>query len=62
MGHFGVQKSFDTLREHFYWPQMKCDMQKFCKNCINCKKAKLKVKLNGLYTLLPIPDSPWIDI
>ena len=62
MGHFGVQKTFDTLCEHFYWPHMKCDVQKFCENSITYKKAKSKVKLHGLYTPLHVPDSPWIDI
>jgi len=62
IGHFGVQKSYDTLHEHFYWPHMKRDVQKFCENCITCKKARSKFKPQGLYTPLPIPDSSWIDI
>ena len=62
MGHFGVQKTLDTLKEHFYWPNMKKDVQKFCEHCIVCKKAKSKVMSHGLYTPLPIPDSPWIDL
>ena len=41
---------------------MKKDVQKFCERCIVCKKAKSKVIPHGLYTLLPIPDSPWIDL
>ena len=59
---FGVQKTLDTLKEHFYWPNMKKDVQKFCERCIVCKKAKSKVMPHGLYTPLPIPDSPWIDL
>jgi hypothetical protein len=27
MGHFGVAKTLDVLYEHFFWPQMKMDMQ-----------------------------------
>ena len=34
MEHIVVQKTFDTLHEHFYWPHMKCVVQKFCENCI----------------------------
>ena len=48
--------------EHFYWPHMKKDVQKFCEHCIVCKKAKSKVKPHGLYTPLPIPEYPWIDL
>jgi len=36
MGHFGIQKTFETLHEHFYWSQMKYDVQKFCQQCIVC--------------------------
>jgi len=62
MGHFGVKKTLDTLKEHFYWPNTKKDVQKFCERCIVCKKAKSKVMVHGLYTPLPISDSPWIDL
>jgi len=41
---------------------MKKDVQKFCERCIACKKAKSKVMPHGLYTPLPIMDSPWIDL
>jgi len=30
--------------------------------CIACRKAKSKVQSHGLYTPLPIPDMPWVDI
>ena len=30
MGHFGVQKTYDILIEHFYWPCMKRDVHKIC--------------------------------
>jgi translation initiation factor IF-1 len=41
---------------------MKIDVQKFCERCIVCKKAKSKVMPHGLYTPLPVPEFPWIDI
>ena len=43
MGHFGVQKTYDILIEHFYWPCMKRDVNKFCGQCIVCLKAKSKL-------------------
>ena len=30
--------------------------------CITCKQAKSKVHPYGLYTPLPIPSAPWIDL
>ena len=62
MGHFGAQKTHDILHGHFYWPHMKHDVHKFCDKCLVCKKAKSKVMSHGLYTLLPVPEHPWIDI
>ncbi|XP_042377669.1 uncharacterized protein LOC121970764, partial [Zingiber officinale] len=62
MGHFGVQKTLEMLLEHFYWPHMKHDVQKFCAQCIVCRKAKSKTLPHGLYTPLPIPNFPWTDL
>jgi len=62
MGHFGVTKTLETLHEHFYWPHMRCQVQKLCANCIVCKKAKSKLENHGLYTPLPTSNSPWVDI
>ncbi|KAJ9536642.1 hypothetical protein OSB04_un000191 [Centaurea solstitialis] len=62
MGHFGVQKTLDVLKEHFFWPKMRDDVNKICERCVTCKQAKSKSKPHGLYTLLPIPCEPWVDI
>ncbi|KAJ9536652.1 hypothetical protein OSB04_un000201 [Centaurea solstitialis] len=62
MGHFGVAKTLSILQEHFHWPKMKIDVGKMCENCIVCKQAKSKVQPHGLYTPLPIPSEPWVDL
>ncbi|KAF8052607.1 hypothetical protein N665_1538s0001 [Sinapis alba] len=62
MGHFGVAKTLATLQEHFYWPNMKREVEKLCARCVICKQAKSKVQPTGLYTPLPIPTEPWVDI
>ncbi|KAF7832987.1 Transposon Ty3-G Gag-Pol polyprotein [Senna tora] len=59
MGHFGVLKTLDMLKEHFFWPHMKRDVEKLCSKCISCRKAKSKVKPHGLYMPLPVPTHPW---
>ncbi|XP_019431644.1 PREDICTED: uncharacterized protein LOC109338787, partial [Lupinus angustifolius] len=58
MGHFGVQTT-DMLKQYFYWPHMRRDVQRHYENCIVCKRAKSKSTPHGLYTALPIPDFPW---
>ena len=62
MGHFGVRKTWEVLNEHFFWPKMKRDVERVCSRCIACRKAKSRVLPHGLYTPLPVPTSPWVDI
>uniref|UniRef100_A0A2N9EK03 Integrase catalytic domain-containing protein n=1 Tax=Fagus sylvatica TaxID=28930 RepID=A0A2N9EK03_FAGSY len=62
MGHFGVKKTLDILHEHFFWPKMKKDVNRICGRCITCRKAKSKVLPHRLYTPLPVPSEPWVDI
>jgi len=62
MGHFGVSKTLETLHEHFFWPHMRKFVHNFCDKCITCRKAKSKVQPHGLYTPLPIPTMPWVNI
>jgi hypothetical protein len=62
IGHFGVAKTLAILQDHFYWPRMKRDVERICGRCVTCRQAKSKVQPNGLYTPLPIPSEPWIDI
>jgi hypothetical protein len=62
MGHFGVAKTLTILQGHFYWLHIKRDVERICGRCVTCRQAKSKVQPNGLYTPLPIPSEPWIDI
>ena len=62
IGHFGVTKTLGVLHEHFFWPKMKHDVERICSKCITCKRAKSRVLPHGLYTPLPVPSEPWVDI
>nr|CAN82867.1 hypothetical protein VITISV_015468 [Vitis vinifera] len=62
MGHFGVRKTLDALHEHFFWPKMKCGVKRAYARCITCRQAKSRVLPHGLYTPLPVPSAPWVDI
>ena len=41
---------------------MKRDVERICDRCLTYRKAKSRVKPHGLYTPLPIPSEPWVDI
>jgi hypothetical protein len=62
MGHFGREKTLLMLADHFYWPKMRRDVDRFVRRCITCNKSKSKLKPHGLYTPLPAPTTPWEDI
>lgn len=62
MGHFRIKKTYKVVYEHFYWPSLMKDVERICNRCVVCKKAKSKVKNQGLYSALPIPSHPWVDI
>jgi hypothetical protein len=57
MRHFRTTKILEVLHEHFYWPNMKKDVQRICDKCITCKQAKSKVKSHGLYIHSLVPRS-----
>ena len=40
MGHFGWKKTYELLADHFYWPKMRRDVERFVQRCITCHKAK----------------------
>jgi hypothetical protein len=54
--------SMRELHEHFFLPKMKHDVERVCARCITCRQAKSRVLPNGLYTPLPVPSAPWVDI
>jgi hypothetical protein len=61
-GHFGENKTLLMLREHYYWPSMSKDVQDILKRCATCQIAKSHLLPQGLYTPLPVPPSPWVDV
>ncbi|KAK1668157.1 hypothetical protein QYE76_056316 [Lolium multiflorum] len=48
MGHFGREKTLLMLADHFYWPKMRRDVDKYVKRCITCNKSKSKLKPHDL--------------
>jgi len=41
---------------------MRRDVTRICGRCSTCRKAKSKVLSHELYTPLPVPSEPWVDI
>jgi hypothetical protein len=58
VGHFGADKSYATLQDAYYWPNMQRDLEKayipLCTDCLCNKSATTKP--SGPLHPLPIPD------
>jgi len=61
-GHFGEDKTLSMSKEHFYWPHMRKNVQDILKRCATCQRSKSHSQPHGLYTPLPIPQGPWLDV
>jgi hypothetical protein len=58
MGHFGFDKSYATLRDSYYWPGMRSDLENaYIPSCSRCQRNKSRTKaLAGPMHPLPIPE------
>ena len=52
--HFGVHKTFQKLKQRYWWPSMFKDVEHWCKSCVDCamKKSPRNTKRAPL---LPLP-------
>jgi transposase InsO family protein len=54
LGHFGWEKTLSTISEHFYWDNMRQEVQNYVKSCIVCNQCKPP----HAYTHLPLQTFP----
>ena len=62
LSHPGQVRTEQTLRQHFIWPGLRTDVEKFCKTC---KKCQLTKKRQQKYGKLPVKDTeakPWNEV
>ena len=58
LGHFGPDKSYATIRDAFYWPNMRRDLQEaYVLGCTDCQRNKsTTIRPVGPLHPLPVPD------
>ena len=62
-GHIGLFKTYQKIRQSFFWKGMKKEVQKFIAECTTCQANKHENSLPaGLLQPLPIPHQKWEDI
>ena len=54
-GHLGINKTYQRVLNHFYWPKRYRDVVEFCNSCHVCQLVgKLNQKIQRA-PLVPIP-------
>ena len=54
-GHLGVNKTYQRILNHFYWPGIKKDVKQFCKSCQECQVVGKPNQSIPVAPLKPIP-------
>jgi len=62
-GHSGQNKMLELIQRHYTWPNIRNNVQKFCKSCVTCMQSKPQChRPYGLLQQLPILERPWNSI
>ena len=54
-GHLGVNKTYNRILSHFYWPKLRKDVSEFCKSCHVCQMVGKPNQVIPPAPLQPIP-------
>ena len=54
-GHLGVNKTYNRILSHFYWPKLRNDVVNFCKTCHTCQMVGKPNQKIPTAPLKPIP-------
>ena len=59
LGHFGFDKSYESLRNSYYWPNMRRDLEvAYIPSCSECQRNKDRTtRPTGPLHPLPVPDN-----
>ena len=63
-GHLGVNKTYQKILNHFYWPGLKRDVSEYCKTCHECQLVGKPNQTIRVAPLQPIPafDEPFSKV
>ena len=58
--HFGVDKTFYTIKQFYYWPKMYQDVKVYVMSCTSCQINKRDYNFKPApLKEMPIPSEPW---
>lgn len=54
-GHLGINKTYNKILQHFYWPKLKKDVTAYCNSCHTCQLSGKPNQPIKSFPLQPIP-------
>jgi len=57
-GHYSVEKTFQKIRQKYYWPNITVDVKEFISKCETCQLNKPGTQKPYLYSTPDIPHTP----
>ena len=59
LGHPGINRTEQTIKQHFWWEEMRQHITKYVATCGTCQKNKTKYKKYGLVLPKIAETKPW---
>ena len=53
-GHFGLRHTVAVVRDRFFWPGVRADVERCCRECEVCQQSKSRPKRRGLLQQEPV--------
>ena len=61
--HPGWERTLALVKQGYYWPQMRDDVEEYVRTCLTCQQDKVEHKKKaGLLEPLPVPKRPWESV
>ena len=57
-GHQGFTRTYECIKQKYYWPRMYSDVDDYLKSCTNCQQAKVHYQHSKTPPLTPMPVEP----
>ncbi|SGZ27798.1 BQ5605_C026g10191 [Microbotryum silenes-dioicae] len=62
-GHLGDMKTYQTVQQAYFWPNMSRDVKHYVQQCDSCQRTKAcTTRIAGKLHSLPVPTRPMADI
>ena len=57
-GHQGFTRTYECIKQKYFWPRMYSDIDKYLRSCTSCQQAKTHYQQRNKPPLTPLPIEP----